>query len=134
MSSAFLKKLRIEYYRAAILLRHSAPYIFSSKYIFLKQLVLDTYSKNNLRWVLFIAKLQSEHCRLVTLLTELNHWLFSEKFSNFSNQLFFTTFSFMKKQITWNITWKLGKEKLGKGRLFGPFMLSVSQHQTSARK
>ena len=134
MSSAFLKKLRIVYYRASTLLRRWSTIYFFLKIFFLKQLVLDTYSKNNLRWVLFIAKLQSEHCRLVTLLTELDHWLFSEKFSNFSNQLFFATFLFMKKQITWKITWKLSQEKLGKGRLFGPFTLSVSQHQTSARK
>ena len=107
-------------------LRRWSTIYFFLKIFFLKQLVLDTYSKNNLWWVLFIAKLQSEHCRLVTLLKELHHRIFSEKFSNFCNQLFFATFSFMKKQITWKITWKLGKEKLGKGRLFGLFTLSVS--------
>ena len=34
MSSVFLKKLRIVYYRAATLLRASPPYIFSLKYFF----------------------------------------------------------------------------------------------------
>ena len=101
-------------------------HIFFLKIFFLKQLVLGTYSKNSLWRVPFIAKLQSENYRLVTLLKELHHRIFSDKFSNFCNQLFFATFSFMKKQITWKITWKLGKEKLGKGRLFGLFTLSVS--------
>ena len=100
--------------------------LFFPQNIFLKQVVLDTYSKNNLWWVLFIAKLQSEHCRLVTFLKEFHHRIFSDKFSNFWNQLFFATFLFMKKQITWKITWKLGKEKLGKGKIFSFFMLSVS--------
>ena len=81
----------------------------------LKQLVLDTYSKNNLQWVLFITKMLSEHCMLVTLLKELHHRTFPDKFSNFCNQLFFATFSFMKKQITWKITWQLSKEK-GQGK------------------
>ena len=39
------------------------------------------------------------------------------------NQLFSTRFWFMKKQITW----KLGKEKQGQGRLFDFFTLSASQ-------
>ena len=37
------------------------------KIFFLIQLVFGTYSWKYLWWVLFIVKLQSEHCRLVTL-------------------------------------------------------------------
>ena len=72
----------------------SPPYIFPSKYFFKKQLVLDTYSKNSLWWALFIVKLQSEHCRFVTLLKELHHRNFWEIFK-LCNQLFFATFSFI---------------------------------------
>ena len=126
MSSAFSTKLSVVYYRAATSLKCWSTIYFFLKIFFLKQLVFGRYSKNSLWWVLFIAKLQSEHWRLVTLLKELHHRNSSNKFLNFCNELFFATFSFMKKQITWKITSKLGKEKLGKGRLCGFFTLSIS--------
>ena len=38
---------------------------------------------------------------------KLHHRSFPEKFQNFRNQLFSVTYSFvLKKQITWQITWK----------------------------
>ena len=67
-------------------------HIFFLKIFFLKQLVFGAYSKNNLLWVFFTAKLQSEHCRFVTLLKELHHRNFFEKFLNFCNDLFFANF------------------------------------------
>ena len=45
---------------------------FSQKkdFIFFKQLVFGTFSKKNLWWILFIAKLKSESCRLIAILKE----------------------------------------------------------------
>ena len=108
----FFEKLRNLYYRAATLSRRQPIIHFFLKIFFLKQLFFSTYSTNNLWLVLFIAKLQTEHCKNSII------EFFLRKFS-FCNQLFFATFSFIKNQITW----KPGKEKLGKGRLFDFFTL-----------
>ena len=74
MSSAFLIKFRVVYWRAAALLRYWPTIDLRLKKIlflfFFKQLVFCTFSKKNLKWILFIAKLQSENCRLITLLKE----------------------------------------------------------------
>ena len=89
MSSAFSTKLSVVYCRAATSLKRWSTIYFFLKIFFLKQLVFGRYSKNSLWWVLFIAKLQSEHWRLVTLLKELHHRNSSNKFLNFCNELFF---------------------------------------------
>ena len=81
MSSAFLMKFRVVYYRAEALLRRWSTMNFFLKkktfFIFFKQLVFGTFSKKNLWWILFIAKLQSENCRLITLMKE-TPWEFSK--------------------------------------------------------
>ena len=62
---------------------------FLKKQLFLsfsKQLLSGTFSENNLWWILFIAKLQSKNCRLITLLKETPS---QELLWQFFNQLFF---------------------------------------------
>ena len=47
--------------------------LFSQKktlFIFFKQLVFGTFPEQNLRWIFFVAKLQSGNCMFITLLKE----------------------------------------------------------------
>ena len=80
MSSAFFEKIEDCVRQGCNFIKTTID--FFVKIFFVKQLVFSTYSENNLWWVLFIDKLQSEHCKNSII-------EFSEKFLNFCNQLFF---------------------------------------------
>ena len=71
MSSAFLIKFRVVYYRdAALLRRWSTMDLFLKKRLIFLKLLFGIFPTKNLWLILFIAKLQSENCRLITLLEE----------------------------------------------------------------
>ena len=105
MSSAFLIKLRVVYYRAATFFKTLVHYnlfsIFffffktaSFSYIFQRESVVSPLYSKVAVWTL-----------QASLLTETATYTFP----NFRNQLFSVTSSFvLKKQISWKITWKLG--------------------------
>ena len=95
MSSNFLIKWRVRYYRAATSLKlWSTIAFFHKKKSFSLFILFKTASfwyrpKKNLCWVLFIVKLQSEYFRLVTLLKETPSWKFSCKIFNLSQSTIF---------------------------------------------
>ena len=63
-------------------------------FIFFKQLVFGTFSKKkNLWWILFIAKLQPENCRLITLLKETSSQKFPKEFSKLLQSIIFRNIS-----------------------------------------
>ena len=109
----FFDKIQVYVLQAAALLRRCSTIDFFLKketfFIFFNQLVFGTFPEKNLWWIFFIAKLQSENCRLITLLKETPPRSFPENFPNFCNQLFFLISpSVGKKKIVWKITWKPG--------------------------
>ena len=70
--------------------------LFSQKRLslfFFKQLVFGTFPKNNLWWILFIAKLQPENCRLITLLKETSSQKFPKEFSKLLQSIIFRNIS-----------------------------------------
>ena len=67
-------------------------------FIFFKQLVFSIFPKQNLRWILFTAKLQSENVGLQLYWKKLHHRSFPENFPKFCNQLFFLISPFVVKK------------------------------------
>ena len=97
MSSAFLIKLRVVYYRDAALLRHlSTIYFFLKKRHFFLFILLKTssfcyiFQKKKICGEFFIEKLQSEHCRLATSLEEIPSYKFSSEVSKLSQSIIFS--------------------------------------------
>ena len=75
--------------------------IFSQKktfFIFFKQLVFSIFPKQNLRWILFTAKLQSENVGLQLYWKKLHNRSFPENFPKFCDQLFFLVSPFVVKK------------------------------------
>ena len=103
MSSAFLIKFRVVYYKAAALLRRCSTIAFFLKkktfFIVFKQLVFGTFPKKNLWWIFFIAKLQSENCRLITLLKETPPYKFPWELSKILQSIVFLNISTCGEEV-----------------------------------
>ena len=109
MSSAFLIKLRVVYYRDAALLRHlSTIYFFLKKRHFFLFILLKTSSfcyifqkKKIICGEFFIEKLQSEHCRLATSLEEIPSYKFSSEVSKLSQSIIFSNILICAKETNY---------------------------------
>ena len=96
MSSVFLIKFRVVYHRAAALLRRwSTIDFFLRKILFLFFLTASFryIFQKNLWWILFIAKLQPENCRFITLLKETPSLRFPREFSKLLQSIIFCNIS-----------------------------------------
>ena len=85
------------YYKGCCIIKTLVHYIlFSQKkafFIFFTQLVFGIFSKKNLWWILFIAKLQPENCRVITLMKETLSWKLPWEFSKLLQSIIFRNFS-----------------------------------------
>ena len=102
---AFLIEFRVVYYKAAALLRHWLitdfvfSFFFGSLCIFFKHLVFGIFPEKNLLWILFIAKLRYENCRLIALLKETPQHKFPWEFSKLLQWIIFLNISVCGEEV-----------------------------------